>query len=88
MEPKDENDDGILLLNIHELAHKCKEWARIKYNFYIIPTIQYQKDGFITMIVTDNEDFINNVNERRKVGAQTEPEAIFKACEWILRNNQ
>ena len=71
-------------INIHKLAHKCKEWARVHYNLYTIPTFQCQLDGSIDMIVTDNEDFINNRNERYSVSAKTEPEAIFKACEWIL----
>ena len=39
-------------LNIHELAHKCKEWAC---------TYKYLLES-----------------------GSTEPEAIFKACQWIL----
>ena len=35
-------------INIYELAHKCKEWALIRFL------------------------------------AESEPEAIFKACQWIL----
>ena len=73
-------------MNIYELAHKCKEWARIKYNFYIMPTFQCQSDGHIDMIVTDNEDFINNRNERYSVSGDTELEAVFKACQWVLDN--
>jgi hypothetical protein len=63
-------------INIHELAHKCKEWAydygySIGYSFEypIIASIFRLSDGYI--IPDDFE-------------AYTEPEAIFKACQWIL----
>jgi len=71
------------LVNIHELAHKCKEWARGK--DYSI-TSGNRNDGTLRYDVlcvhkdTDIEewdDFFSDMFD-------TEPEAIFKACEWIL----
>jgi hypothetical protein len=63
-------------VNIHELAHKCKEWARDKYDCTISSSIykEYSKCWAITL----DESFV----------APTEPEAIFQACQWILDNNE
>jgi len=63
-------------INIYELAHKCKEWALGKdFVLYSGSTHRtkkyrcdiYTKDGDV------DEDFVSD----------TEPKAIFKACEWI-----
>jgi len=58
-------------INIYELAHKCKEWA---YNEHgeILTSFKYKGEWIV-------ED------ERYRYRADTEPEAIFKACEWILK---
>jgi len=63
---------GFQEINIYELAHKCKEWA--KENNIIVSSNQY------SVLVTDN----SNIRELFK--AHTEPEAIFKACQWLLEN--
>lgn len=56
--------------NIYELAHKCKEWA--------------------SKIGVHLHSWLNNCEIRSATGqfekkfiADTEPEAIFKACKWI-----
>lgn len=59
--------------NIHELAHKCKEWA-FKQGLGL--AIYWHYTGVINIEVKDGE----------LVQADTEPEAIFKACQWILDN--
>lgn len=78
-------------VNIHELAHKCKEWAFDKHNK---PISTYKKKH------TKYRD--SDESKGKKVGdvywvasifpnytyADTEPEAIFKACEWILKENK
>jgi hypothetical protein len=75
------NSKMISQCNVYELAHKCKEWAMSK--------------GFI--ILTYGEAYYNvDVHYKcnnSKIGrmafydtAQEEPEAIFKACQWILDN--
>jgi len=69
-------------INIYELAHKCKEWA--------------MSQGFI--VLTYGEAYYNvdvhYHSNKSKFGnlafsdtAQEEPEAIFKACQWILEQN-
>lgn len=68
-----------LRINIYELAHKCKEWAWSKGYILRSETSEYTgccvyrrgiKDGFIT----------------KNIQTDTEIEAIFKACQWILEN--
>ena len=69
-------------INIHTLAHKCKEWLLIK--------------NFVVDIYSFNFAFNNETEHRIKLlqGAKeiyyndscldSEPEAIFKACQFIL----
>ena len=61
-------------INIYELAHKCKEWARDKYNITISSALysNYAKSW--------------NVDKDKSYTAKTEVEVIIKACEWILEN--
>lgn len=70
-------------INIYELAHKCKEWA-----------IKQHKIDLITLELDKNEKTIScsilygEIHPNMKMyyfNADTEVEAIFKACEWILR---
>lgn len=62
-------------INIYELAHKCKEWAFNK--GYSISIHQSEISGYIAEIHCGWSviDFHNKF----------EPEAIIKACEYILR---
>ena len=64
-----------LNINIYELAHKCKEWA-LNLGYILYSTIH----GYECYI--DSRNFIDNTPVRFL--AESEPEAIFKACEWIL----
>ena len=66
-------------INIYELAHKCKEWAFNKGGIDITSGKRLGLDGweclvFFGVIPCDCYE------------ADTEPEAIFKACQWILEN--
>lgn len=69
-------------INVHELAHKCKEWAFDKHNLNIIAfkinNIVY-KFEIATIINSQGVWFTKYSNK-----ATSEPEAIFKACQWIL----
>ena len=86
-----------LNINIYELAHKCKEWA-FEFRFDNKPTnnrYYMQRSGY-------EDKFNVEKQKREKLGymtltfgclghtktfyADTEPEAIFKASEWILNN--
>ena len=69
-------------LNIYELANKCKEWAF--------------KEGYTLSSGTNNLSTLNRYSslcepigdsiEYIEEFAETEPEAIFAACQWILDN--
>lgn len=71
-----------LSINIYELAHKCKEWASTK-GYILFSKTRLSSSlascYFDTMGIHDYEDDFHN-----DFRAETEPEAIFKACEWIL----
>ena len=83
-------------INIYELAHKCKEWA-FEFRFDNKPTnnrYYRQRSGY-------EDKFNVEKQKREKLGymtltfgclghtktfyADTEPEAIFKACGWIRK---
>ena len=79
----DEHDSSVWVeLNIYELMYLCKEWARKHY--YYLPSYTGALGGTcsidygtktIEIIIGDDSNF-------------TEPEAVFKACEWILKEIQ
>ena len=81
--------DGIYSpgINIYELAHKCKEWAWGN-EFELKPARSRENnDGFEyvcnvflkTYWYKDKDQYPEAI-----LYSKTEPEAIFKACEWIL----
>lgn len=73
------NGNGIICLytiNIYELAHKCKEWCRLKSNHFLYSYVV--KDGGMCHIYDPFSERVLTLQ------AETEPEAIFKAGEWIL----
>ena len=76
----DEHNEHYVKINIYELAHKCKEWV-YKPSCY---TLESYKDmyelNWKCNVVTNLEETLFT--------ADTEPEAIFKACEWILNNKE
>lgn len=69
----DIEEDGFI--NIYELAHKCKEQA-LNLGYILYSTVH----GYECYI--DSRNFIDNTPVRFLAGS--EPEAIFKACQWIL----
>ena len=69
----DIEEDGFI--NIYELAHKCKEWAISK--GWILHEVRNLKE----YIIYFGGDYREPSDDFR---AETEPEAIFKACQWIL----
>ena len=65
-------------INIYELAHKCKEWALFEGHIL---------SSWMTNPMNEIECCCRSNNiDRYPFQANTEPEAIFKACEWILEN--
>jgi hypothetical protein len=70
-------------INIHELAHKCKEWGvaqQLKHNFHI--SVATHKGSEYSATIAYWSDQLKNESFR----ASSEPEAVFKACQWILDN--
>lgn len=58
-------------INIYELAHKCKEWARNNgYLIYSVPDLAFVKTLSLEYCV----DF----------GDKSEIENVFRSCQWIL----
>lgn len=66
---------------IYKLAYKCKEWA-IKKEFIVTSQINtYASYSYIGL----DELYGGFIKEFE---ANTEPEAIFKACEWIMEQTK
>lgn len=68
-------------INIYELAHKCKEWAFCLDGTMILSSVSEANIGIASIKDDYGNILICEVCE-------SEPEAIFKACEWILNNKQ
>ena len=71
-------------INIHELAHKCKQWAYDNFKYRLISGRSIGSDDkyvyFCTIYLTNSEHY--------GIAAKTEPEVIFQACEWILKQKE
>jgi hypothetical protein len=61
-------------INIYELAHKCKEWAASR-NIRLNSSLDHCDVWSSEFDECAHTSF-----------AASEPEAIFKACQWILEN--
>lgn len=87
---KQEAYDGYMeYSNIYELAHKCKEWA---FNQKLLDRKPDIYSGLWKGISSGRTMyrcilFLSIKRGKEKFEADTEPEAIFKACEWILKEN-
>ncbi|MGJ0302490.1 hypothetical protein NG774_04085 [Aliarcobacter cryaerophilus] len=74
------NIQNVFSINIYEFAFKGKEWL-IKNNFsYTVYYDDYFKNFRCTILS------IIGYEKRETFTANTEIEAIIKACEWILEN--
>ncbi len=86
VEAVDHNWQGIIgTINIYEVAHKCKEWAWDK--GYIISSGRTTSNDFCTSVfkVMTIDPYSKELTQTWGV---TEPEAIFTACEWILKQGE
>ena len=64
-------------INVYELANKCKEWAYSTYGI-MIQSYPYCGKG--------RADAIKGLKVDEVFKEKTEPEAIFKAAQWVLDN--
>ena len=81
-------------INIYELAHKCKEWA-VNQGYTLISgrylyNCEIQKSSCIINLnftyLDDGEFTTDSYSNLEEFEADTEPAAIFKACQWIYDN--
>ena len=95
---EDEPSEYMFPINIHELAYKCKEWAFYAYkisvssfksgSFYLKEFNQIKDNSeYWVELDTASIDCEININDSGIFKSYSEPEAIFKACEWILKEN-
>lgn len=68
-------------IEVYKLAYLCKEWASKK-DLYVESFVSYAVQGNGQATVCDGD------GNRKSFVADTEPEAIFKACEWILKDKR
>jgi hypothetical protein len=71
-----ERRDGSI--NTYELMHLCKEWALL--NDYSCMSRPRLFGGWLSELMGDYGV------EDTQFDADSEPEAVFKACQWILEN--
>ena len=74
-----------IIINMYELAHKCKEWA---YKEGFIIDTGFHK-YYINQFKANCYGWVSsNINIKQHFNECTEQEAIFKACQWILDNKE
>jgi len=77
-------------VNIYELAHKCKEWAFDNHVELSTWKTTKTKDTSYGKAKWETHDFGNTYYVAstgvRYTHGNTEPESIFKICQWILDN--
>ena len=78
--------DDWIKINIYELSHRCKEWAYK--NDYALFTGKDWVDGDDMWFCLEQQKYKSEVAYCKWNEADTEPEAIFKACEWILKESK
>lgn len=72
-------------VNTYELAHKCKEWViSLELRFYanIDSGFDDDQNEFNSWFCCIGRGW----SKTKPFYANSEPEAIFKACQWILDN--
>ena len=72
-------------INIYELAHKCKQWALNQEYYFSVYSFNFsgntEQEHRIRLLKGNNIAYYGNDS-----CSETEQEAIFKACQWILEN--
>ena len=68
------------VLNVYELSHYCKEWLLYK-------NIQFSYRTLERRLESDLNHFAE-LDDRYGFHAESEIEAIFKACQWVLEKRK
>ena len=71
---------GYIDINIYELAHKCKRWACDKRGYGVSSYVAYDDARC--------EIFKHSDKTKTQIYGDTEPDAVFKACEWVLKETK
>ena len=70
-------------INIYELAHKCKEYALKQGYYFSIYSFNFdsntEQEHRIRLLIGNDVVYFGDDSSM-----ETEVEAIFKACQWIL----
>ena len=76
-------------INIYELAHKCKEWATSK-GYIMLSYMEDDKTGYVSLgdLFGKTKVKLPQPKDSFWFEADTELEAIFKACEWIMEQTK
>ena len=75
-------------INTYALAHKCKEWA-FELGYMVRTNYENTIDVKVCRVTLSKlYKFKENGNCFYSTCTTTEPEAIFKACEWILEKQR
>ncbi len=72
------------MINIYDLSYKCKEWA-FKNGYFLHTTM---KINHITKELSYKVSIEPTEYAEYAKTSDTEPEAVFEACEWILKNTR
>ncbi|MCK5538726.1 MAG: hypothetical protein KAI79_18015 [Bacteroidales bacterium] len=83
---------GVFTINVYQLMHKCKEWALIKdYQLSSSKPIVQDDEGkqvfnywWIASLFVFDGGYDSPKQVLSSFIGNTEPEAVFKACQWIL----
>lgn len=77
-----ENEYGEMQnINIYELMHMVKEWAWKLKRFTITSYIRYKKSWAKLWV----NEFLDDRDDEILYKGKTEPEAVFKCGEWVLK---
>ncbi len=69
-------------INIYELQHLCKVWAK-EQGYNVFSGMRVKSDAYCEVFYRWSE-----VDESWEFEEDTEPEVVFKACEWILKRRK
>ena len=89
---------NMLSINIYELAHKCKEWSYKNHGLIISKNHRTWRNISLEDVTSDYTDdweakgYFYNGDPSKTISKEficnSEPESIFRACQWILDNKE
>ena len=72
-------------INIYELSHRCKEWAKEQKYKIITENRDY---GTEYIIINKNDTIFGEYEILYSDYAKTEQQAVFDACQWIYEQQK